>query len=225
MPRLPNNTERLVEIGRTGTGKTVAGLWHLSNFSLKSPWVIFNFKDDEHIESIEKARFVELGYVPKKHDQGIFVVTVHPSDLRGTSKQRPPLTDYFEKLWERRNVGIMIDEAWMVGDDEGFVMCLTQGRSRRIPMIICTQRPAWISRFAFSEASYIQCFDLNDDNDISRVESFMPLSWDDEAPLKPHQSFYYDVSRNELVRMNPVPDMDKIRATLDAKLKNPRVFI
>lgn len=226
MLRLPNNSSRTVLIGRTGTGKTVAGLWHLTNYPVDStPWVLMNFKNDEHIESIEKAQFVELGYVPEKKESGLFVVDVRVTDTRGTLTKPSALTQYFNALWERKNVGIFIDEAWMVGDDDGFVQCLTQGRSLRIPMIICTQRPSWISRFAFSEASFIQCFDLNDSDDIRRVEGFMPLDWDSEPPLADHQSYYYEVARNNLLRLNPVPDMDAIRKTFNEKLTRKRVRI
>src|SRR5258708_4807089 len=160
---LPNNRERTVCVGRTGTGKTVAGLWHLSNYDLNRPWMIFNFKGDEHIESIERARYVDVGFVPSKKDRRIFIVTPSPYDLQGSAKERSKVDQHLLALWERQNVGIFIDEAFVVGNSPALVLCLTQGRSKRIPMILCTQRPVWVTRFAFSEASYIQVFDLNDD--------------------------------------------------------------
>lgn len=224
-PNLPNTSSRTVLIGRTGTGKTVAGLWHLSNQNLEKPWLIYNFKGDEHIESIEKATEVDLNFVPGKRDRGLFVVSPTPYDLEGTAKERSRVDKQLLKLWERGNVGIFIDETYVLGDSKALVMCLTQGRSLRIPMILNTQRPVWITRFAFSEASFIQVFDLNDDRDIQTVESFVPLRWDEEIPLQKHQSWYYEIASNKLFRFNPVPNMDEIRKTFDEKLHNKWVRI
>lgn len=224
-PRLPGNQHRTVEVGRTGTGKTVAGLWHLSNYDLNKPWIVFNFKDDEHIESIENTRPIDFSYVPKKKDSGLFVVNVAPEDCKGTRNEASPLEKYFKQIWARQNVGVFIDEAYPIGNNNGFELLLTQGRSRRIPMIVCTQRPCWISRFTFSEATFIQVFDLNDERDIQTVEGFMPFNWDDVEPLGPHQSFYYDVNNNELFRLQPTPDMDAIRERFAGKLRRQRVLI
>lgn len=224
--RLPNNKQRTVLVGRTGTGKTVAGLWHLSNYDLANePWIIFNFKGDEHIESIKEAQDIGFDYLPKKDDAGIFVITPSPYDLEGTMKERSAVDKYLLKLWERENIGLFVDEAFVMGNSPALVLCLTQGRSKRIPVILCTQRPVWITRFAFSEASFIQVFDLNDDRDIQTVESFVPVDWDEERPLAPHQSYYYEIDNNFLIRMNPVPDMPALRKVFAEKLHKKRIRI
>lgn len=220
MPRAPDNTNRLVEIGRTGTGKTVVGLWHLTNYPIDvEPWVILNLKGDEHIEGIPNARFLpDLSYVPGKKDRGVFVVSPSIYDLEGSLKEDSALDQYLLKLWEREKIGIFVDEGFMLGRSKPFILNLTQGRSKRIPMIVCTQKPKWITGFVFSEASFIQVFDLNDDKDIQRVEEFVPIDWDSEPPLKPHQSFYYEVATNEIVRFNPCPPMKDINKVFAEKL-------
>lgn len=223
MVRLPNNTQRTVLVGRTGTGKTVAGLWHLSNYNLDRPWVLINFKNDEHIDSIEKAQHIDFDYIPNKKDDGLFVIHPIPMDAEGTIKEKSPLEIYLWKLWERENVGIFCDEALIVGSNNAFDACLTQGRSKHIPMIICTQRPVWITRFAFSEADFVQAFHLNDESDRERVEQFTPLDVEDFDLLGKHESFYYDISENNLVRFKPVPNMDAIRGKFDEKLRRKRI--
>lgn len=196
----------------------MGGLWHLSNHDLDFPWVVFNFKGDKHIDSIQEAEHIGFDYVPKKKDSGLFVIHVSPYDLEGNSKGKSAFEKYLLKIWEREQCGVFMDEAVMVGNNPAFVWLLTQGRSKEIPMIICAQRPAYISRFAFSEATFIQVFDLNDDRDIDTVEGFVPLDWADEKPLGPHQSWYYSVEDNQLFRFNPVPNMNKIREAFAAKL-------
>lgn len=226
--RLPNNTQRLVCVGRTGTGKTVAALWHLSNYDLSRPWVCLNFKNDEHIDSIDKAQHIDFDFVPSKKDRGgLYVLHPLPVDAKappGPGK-KSELEIYLWKIWERENIGVFCDEALLVGGNPAFDACLTQGRSKRIPMIICTQRPVWITRFAFSEADFVQAFHLNDERDRDTVESFTPLASEDFDDLGKYQSFYYDVSENDLVKLNPVPNMDAIRKTFDEKLLTRRVLI
>lgn len=224
--RLPSDKDRIVILGRTGTGKTVAGLWHLSNFDVTNkPWIVINFKNDEHIDSIERAQHVDFDFVPGKKDCGLFVIHPLPQDAKGTTKEKSPLETYLWKLWSREDIGIFCDEGFLVGSNEAFDAIQTQGRSKRIPCITCSQRPVWISRFAFSEASFIQTFHLNDDRDRDTITGFTPLDEDDFDALKEYQSFYYDVSQNELTLFNPVPNMDEIRKVFESKLPRKRVRI
>jgi hypothetical protein len=221
--KLPGKNNRIVLVGRTGTGKTVAGLWHLSNQNLERPWVILNFKNDEHIDSIENTQDVGFDWKPGKKDRGLYIVRPLPSDMKGDPS---PLETFLWKIWNAEKCGVFCDETFMVGNtNDAFNSCLTQGRSKQIPMIMCTQRPVWISRFCFSEASYIQVFDLNDSRDIDTVEGFVPIVWEQEKPLGPHQSWYYEIDRNYLVRLNPVPDMDAIRAVFQKKLHRKHQFV
>lgn len=228
--RLPQKTNRIVLAGRTGTGKTVAGIWHLSNFEFEKeaggqPWVIVDFKEDEHLNSLPNLQESDLSYIPRKNDYGIFIVHCVPADTRGSLKHASPFDEFLIKLWERENIGLFVDEGYVIGDSGGLELCLTQGRSKRIPMIVCTQRPVWISRFCFSEASFIQCFDLTDKRDWQTVEGFVPIDHDEESPLAEHESFYYDVGKDELFRFAPVPPMKEIRKIFAAKLRRKMVRI
>lgn len=219
-PRLPGNSDRLVELGRTGTGKTVAGLWHLSNFDLdRRPWVAIDFKRDKHLNSIENAQYIDWDYIPHKKDDGLFIIHALPWDADGSAKQRATVDEYLIKIWERENCGLFIDEAYAIGDCDGMNLCLTQGRSKEIPMIICSQRPVWVSRFTWSEASFVQCFALTDVDDRERVGDFTAIDFDNSLPLQKHHSFYYDVSEDELFRLRPVPNMDEIRERFENKLR------
>ena len=210
-PRLPGDGNRTVIIGRTGTGKTVSGLWLLSEQDLEKPWIVLNFKNDEHIDSIKNTREIDYNYIPAKDDAGLFILRPLPRDGK-------LLEAYLWKIWERENCGIFCDEASMVGSNDAFDACLTQGRSKRIPMILCTQRPVWITRWAFSEASFIQVFDLNDQRDIDTVESFVPIDWEQELELKPHYSWYYEIDRNKIFKFKPCPPMPELRKRFAEKL-------
>jgi hypothetical protein len=105
-------------------------------------------------------------------------------------------------------------------NDRWFNACLTQGRSRRIPMIVLSQRPVWLSRFVFSEADFFQVFDLTHIKDMDKVAEY--IRDDDrkqlEAPLKDFHSFYYDVGKRRLETFGPVPKSDKILRDIDLRL-------
>lgn len=214
MPRLPDDTQRLTIVGKTGEGKSQAAMWHLSrrNFHLR-PWIIFDWKYDELINSIKGFQHVPIGYIPGPHERGVFVV--HPT---------PDLDDeivesYMWAIHKRGNVGVYIDEGYMVKPrNPAYNALLTQGRSKRIPMINLSQRPAWVSRFVVSEAEFFQVFWLNDINDRKKIQEFMPIKM---ARLDPYHSYYYDVGRDKMHIFEPVPDRKEIIKSFDERLPKP----
>ena len=208
-PRLPNDSNRIAILGRTGSGKTQSALWILSRKDFfRTPWVILNYKGDELIDSIPYAQHVELGYVPTRG--GIYIV--HP--LPGETEE---MQAYLWQLWERQHVGIFVDEGYMLADDPAFLALLTQGRSRRIPMMVLSQRPSWITRFAFTESQFIQMFSLTDRRDLKTVSQFVSRDDIEEMVLPEFHSLYFDVSWNRSWILRPVPKEEEILATIEQK--------
>lgn len=196
--RFPTNHDRLAIIGRTGSGKTTAAAWHLSGKDFnKQPWVIINTKGDpflNEIGSIRGVRHLSIDGTPD--DKGLYIVSPLPNE-------RDQLDDFFFRIWERQNTGVYIDEGYMIERTDGLNALLTQGRSRRIPMIVLSQRPAWISKFVFSEADFIQLFHLQHEADRKNVAQFVPFNTKYRLP-KLH-SYWYNVAENEIVEFAPVP--------------------
>ena len=215
--RLPGPADRIVIVGRTGSGKTQAAVFHLSKQDFDArPWIIVDYKGDELINGIERAQFIDYNTVPD--EPGIYILRVLPGE-------EDEISQWFMKVWEHENIGIYIDEGYMVGQrDKWFNACLTQGRSKRITMIILSQRPLWMSRFAFSEASFIQVFGLTDADDMKTVQRFMKgdAKGGVGAELKPFHSYYYDVGKNTVRQWGPVPKAAALLATINDRLPKKR---
>jgi hypothetical protein len=211
--RLPGPRDRIAIIGPTGSGKTVAALWHLSlsNFNTK-PWIVIDPKIDENIASIEGLEEIGVNDEKLPRHPGIYVVHPIPSQL-------DELDDMLLRVWQQENIGVYCDEGYMNAKGAGFLACVTQGRSKRVPMIILAQRPVFISRFVFSESQFFQMFNLEDDRDMDTIRSFVKGIPQD--PLPQYYSWYRDVIKRKTYRMKPVPEssvsVDTISDRLDAR--------
>jgi len=210
--RLPGPRDRITIIGPTGSGKTHAALWHLSNASFNvRPFVVIDPKREELVAQIEDAEYIDVGEVP--NEPGIYVVNPIPSDA-------PLLDKMLMDIWEHENIGIWIDEGLMFGTGDGIDACFTQGRSKHIPMIMLMQRPIWVSRFAISEATFIQYFGLEDKRDQQTVRGFTKIPVADTLPR--FHSYYYDVPRKQNYLWKPMPSADYILGRINSRLSELR---
>jgi hypothetical protein len=223
--RLPNDTQRLAVIGRTGSGKTQAGVWHLSLRKFETmPWFVLDFKRDHLINSIPGAEVITLkDKLPKR---GVYLVQPLPD-------QQEEVDEFLWRVWEKERAGVYLDEGYMIGQrSKPFNALLTQGRSKHIPMIVLSQRPAWLTRFVWSESDFYQVFHLNDADDLKMVSRFVPIR-DDDAPGRrvvfrqtpQYHSHYFDVVTNTLTHLSPVPDSDTILQRFEDRLKPRRTFL
>ena len=198
--RLPNDTQRLAIIGRTGSGKTQAAVWHLSvrRFDLM-PWIVFNFKSDGLINDIPGTKTIGLdSKIPER--PGIYIVEPSPDEKDGCD-------DFLSRCWSKQNVGIYIDEGYMLSGLSAFRRCLTQGRSRNIPMIILSQRPVWLDRFVWSEADFFQVFSVSMADDKKTIEGYVGSR---AKKLPEFHSTWYDVGNDTTTLLRPVPSRDSL---------------
>jgi hypothetical protein len=214
--RLPGPSDRITIVGHTGSGKSQAALWHLSNANFDTrPWVIVDPKGEEKINSIEGLEHIDVGVIPKH--AGLYAV--HP-----TQYDEAELDDYLYQVLQHGNIGCYFDEAYLCGFGPGYTTFLIQGRSQRCPAISLNQRPVMVSRFAFSEAQFFQCFALTDDRDFKTLRGFAKIPSYEENPLPEFYSYYYDVRWKRCYRMSPVPQIDIILESIAEKLdaREPR---
>ena len=218
MAILPDDTQRLSVIGATGSGKTQAGLWHLSlrNYDSK-PWIVYDFKNDGLIGEIEEMAFHSNLGSPVPERPGVYIIHALPGE-------EDAISEHMKRVWAAENVGVYIDEGYMIGNNnEGFRLILTQGRSKHIPMITLSQRPVWMDRFVFTESEFFQVFRLQNSGDVKKVEEYVPYDLSERLPR--YHSYYYEAPENHLVKLRPVPDRDAILDTFYTKLRKLKKMI
>lgn len=215
--RLPNDTQRSFVCGMTGSGKTLAAGWQLSLRSFdKMPWTIVDFKHDSLIGKIEFCDEIRLDRKPPTRP-GLYVVRPRPDEHEAVQA-------WLWQVWKAGRHGLWIDEGYMVGGQgkksEAYDAILTQGRSKRIPVITLSQRPVWLPRFVVSESDFYQVFHLNGKNDRDKVREFVPDKIETDLPR--FYSHWYDVAQRFHCVLKPVPKEPLILERFYDRLKPRR---
>lgn len=222
--RLPNEGNRTAVVGATGAGKTQVALWLLSMQDLtERPWIVYNFKRESLIDNIPFAQVITLDQIPVK--PGVYIV--HP-----LPQQREEVEQQMWAIWTRENMGVFVDEGYMIGRfNEAYSALLTQGRSKRIPMINLSQRPVWLNPFVLDQSEFIAVMRLQKAGDIKNMQGYIPKVRDASGKLHgiderlPKWNFYYyDVEIDKCSRLSPVPTIEVIYATFARKLEPVRQF-
>lgn len=211
--RLPAKDKRLAIVGSTGSGKTVAGAWHLSQADLSErPWFMWNYKRDPLLEALNA---IELKVTQRTLPQEPGLYTFSPIPEQDDIKVKELLW----KMWEQENCGIYTDEGYMMGNrNSAFNALLTQGRSKNIQMITLSQRPVWMSRFVFSETDFFQVFRLNDMRDYDSIQQM--ISIDITTRLPSYWSRWYDVGADEGSTFKPVPSPSELIEIINRRLRH-----
>lgn len=219
----PDDTQRTIILGRTGSGKTVFSCNLLASRSFDTmPWVIIDYKGDSLIEAICKQNRIKeiTPYQKPPKKPGLYIM-----------KPRPHLDDmalenWLMKVWAQEDIGLYIDEGYALPQKAAFDMILTQGRSKHIPVIALYQRPVYMSRFAVAQADFFGIFEQNDERDLKTTKSFVKpfrgpngeeITVYEELP--PYYCMWYDVGHGETSILKPCPGRNTILAEFRDRLQ------
>lgn len=190
------------------------GVWLLSKMPVdEMPWLIIDFKREPTLARIPYLQLLDLQQeLPT--NPGVYIVQPFPS-------QDAEMTDLLERVWEQENIGLYIDEGVMLAKNSALDNILIQGRSKQIPVIMLTQRPVGISRFAFSESQFFIVFPNHDKRERKTISEFTPIFGNaslDNILLPRYHAYYYDVIQNKVARLQPV-SIEEALKTLERKLQ------
>lgn len=219
--RLPSLTQRVSVSGRTGSGKTRFSAHLLSKAAFdKQPFIIIDFKGEELFMLTDSIREIGLHEgLPTK--PGVYVTR---PGIDADSKVA--LNAWLENVWRREKIGLYFDEFAHVpyrGKLNAVEGILMQGRSKRLPLIACTQRPCHCTRFLFSEADYHSAFNLTLRGDQERIEEYIGHKRLVE-PFKPFHSGWFDIAQHNYWRLLPCPSDEIILQRFEDRLRPKRRF-
>lgn len=208
--RLPGPTERTVVFGRTGSGKTVFLTWLLSMQRLDArPWIVLDLKRDLYLRGLPRIEPLEFGKLPRH--PGLYYMPV-------LTTQFDDLDSFLYKILSKGNIGLFCDEGASIPQQEpsrrGLKALFSQGRSLRIPILLATQRPAWVNQSILSEGDYYAAFHLSHAPDRKRVGEFMPGY--DGTRLDDYHSRWYDVKQDRSYVLGPANEAEAMERIEDA---------
>jgi hypothetical protein len=208
--REPDETQHVAIAGRTGSGKTTAGLEMLSKRDMEGmAWVVIDHKRDENIKALPAETLnPNTMMLPQR---GLHVVY---ADISSDSKEN--LEGLFHRAFRRGNIGFYIDEGHLLGNSPALRHILVAGRSKRVPVMWTSQRAAWIDPFIWSQASFYRVFQLQTEADRKRFNENFPMKYTQPAE---YHSYYYDVSKGNLAYLAPAGEFDNTLNRLTSKLK------
>ena len=222
---ITDGSQHTVIIGRNGSGKTVRGVWLLA-MTQNMDWYCLNHKQDELLCAVPSLKHMKVGQIPSKNEHGIFEwqpVYQDESDEEFTE-------ELFKDAFKRGNTGIYIDESYMISPkSKGLIRILTQGRSRKCPVIALTQRPVSVPRVFFTETVYTYVYDVQDNRDVKVIAEFTPQSiinhigQDCVDPLEKFECVFIDQNIRQLDIISPTPSPDEVKRLFKSNIRRKRI--
>lgn len=212
-PHIPAG-KRAVVVGRTGSGKS-----SLAGFLLRqSPqqWVILNPKGTRAYDTLPDAitihgmDYAKINKAIKERGRNgaarYRFINIVPTRNQSTFEIMDEFIGYMHDSYTA--VGLVADELYTLHKGgrpgDGLMAWLTRGRELKQSFLGLTQRPAWVSKFIFSEADYIGEMSLTIAEDRKTmfantgVEKMM-------ENIPQYEWLWYDVAREKLRHFNPLP--------------------
>jgi ABC-type dipeptide/oligopeptide/nickel transport system ATPase component len=194
--------EHVIIVGDTGSGKTylesklLALRQHVIVLRTKPDNIIFDgFHKVPIVGKIGSQRFDDAGRLITK-----FLLVPKYED------QQKQASLVFERVWKEGAWCIAIDETYYATQilklEKQINKLLTQGRSKNVSIVCGMQRPAWVSRFALSQATHAFIFRCEGKDLKSLAESLSPVIIRPVEDLREHDFIYFNRATRTVVKGN-----------------------
>jgi energy-coupling factor transporter ATP-binding protein EcfA2 len=201
-----NRGKRATIAGRTGSGKSTLGKWLLQ----RSPgtWIILNPKHTAAYNTLPNSvvlKGMDVNKLDKLLREYKFI-NVWPNEFECNEDAMDDFIAYLTRTYS--NIGICIDELYSLHSNgragPGLLGLLTRGRELKQSYIGMTQRPAFISKFCFSEADYVAGMTLLSDDDRKMMTKNTGRA-EFAEPMAPHDWLWFDAANAQMRFFGPVP--------------------
>lgn len=194
--------EHVIIVGDTGSGKTylesklLALRQHVIVLRTKPDNIVFSgFHKVPTVGKIGSQRFDNAGKIITKF-------LLHPD----YEKQQREASLMFHRVWKEGGWCVAIDEVYystqILKLEKDINKLLTQGRSKHISVVCGMQRPAWVSRFALSQATHAFIFRCEGKDLKSLAESLSPAIIKPVEALRGHDFVYFNRATRTAVTGN-----------------------
>jgi hypothetical protein len=221
----PSLEERVVINGRTGSGKTHAGAWLLSEADFhKQPFIIVDFKRENLFKAIHRRKEIDLDDdLPASNHPGIYHMQILPTEIDALEK-------WLWRVWKQTHIGLFFDEGALLDRNSAAMKTIqVTGRALKIPVYTLSQRPVGLGRPIFSELNYYMGFHLNDSRDRDTVAEWTPDYgvWEgrQKERLPKFHSRWYDVGADFSCVLGPAPRAEHILQRFDERLRPRKRFL
>lgn len=222
--------EHAAVVGTTGTGKTylvsklVDYRTNVVVLRTKPDDIEFTYKDTKQDGSV-----VEIPYPVFRTSKAMDDWRNNRILIRPKYEEQPrECYDVLEKVWKMGRWTIVVDEFFYVqrlGLMRPLERLLTQGRSKRISLVLGMQRPVQVTRFALSEITHLFAFRIEGRDLRTLKDSTHPDIFEPTKSLEKYQFMHYHVPTKS-TRIGTAQTLKQVlkplRETLDDVIDIPK---
>lgn len=185
--------EHVIIVGDTGSGKTYL---ESKLLSLRDYVIVVKTKPDD-------IKFTGFTKVKDWKKLGNLKINKFVLDPRPEMEwQHYHIANMIATIWKQEGWTVAVDETYywtsQLKLEKQLNMLLTQGRSKKLTIVAGMQRPAWISRFALSQATHAFIFRCEGRDLITLSQALTPRIAKPVESISGHDFVYYNRATREV---------------------------
>lgn len=188
----------IVIVGRKGQGKTT-----FTKFLVKQL--------RSHVIAIDPTWQLRMGYIvhfPERITQAFqkFSLVVY----QPKSMDKETYHQAFKECLKFSNYTLIVDEVDEFAPSTGIIIkpfkeIVNRGRAQGIGLICNTRRPASMHKNIRSNADYVVCFQMHEEDDVKYMSKWMNVTEENIKGLESYHSILYVVQGSKTIMQTPCP--------------------
>jgi energy-coupling factor transporter ATP-binding protein EcfA2 len=118
-----------------------------------------------------------------------------------------------DRAWHEGGWTLYLDELYHLehlGLRNAVIQHLTQGRSKNVTVVAGVQRPAWVTKFAFSETTHCFVFKMGNDEDLAAIGKQIGKAFARQVDALPRFHFAYLNKITGVIRTGSIKTLDEV---------------